>query len=384
MIRIENFTEVVEKMVAAGATKSNQFNFYHTWWGWVSKDVLHITSTSGARRRSIWHFGVEKNSDRELFLKNTTGTADCWTQIAPHMEQDPYERILRMCRQSKKILHRHQPGERVEFSGQLANLYCHVPGRSSSSLKTDSMEEIRKEKIIESSDSQFTRQPWEASLSEATWAVVYESRADHNGRVDRYIKALHIWGEPNVEEVAKAVGSYIFCPGASLAYLEARATGQSLSWLKGIVEPGRDFNHILLDGEEYEIILDTEEKDFGLRSKTKDGFVLAAKWVFGPDSIAATVFNGMKKDVRLALLPQAQRQYAQSLLNIEIAKKFIRENMEFCLLEGRLYRVIKGRLILVETDRPYIREGEIGIFNRIFFGDDLVEYAKEIAKKEKN
>ncbi|MEZ4103973.1 MAG: hypothetical protein R3B60_01670 [Candidatus Paceibacterota bacterium] len=78
--RTLEFDEVVSDLVASDATKKNQKKICHTWDGWVSKGVLHVTSRSGARRREIWHFDVEKNAGRLLFFKNTTGTADCWTK----------------------------------------------------------------------------------------------------------------------------------------------------------------------------------------------------------------------------------------------------------------------------------------------------------------
>lgn len=82
----KKFDEVVCELVAAQATKNNQNNFYHTWYGWVSKNTLHITSKSGARRKEIWHFGVDDHQGKNLMLRNTTGTADCWTKSAGENE----------------------------------------------------------------------------------------------------------------------------------------------------------------------------------------------------------------------------------------------------------------------------------------------------------
>lgn len=72
------FKEVVERCECA--TKRNKFNFYHTWWGWLSNGVLHVVSTSGAASRPIWHFNVSENRGKMLLLNNTTRSAYCYTR----------------------------------------------------------------------------------------------------------------------------------------------------------------------------------------------------------------------------------------------------------------------------------------------------------------
>ncbi len=83
-IQTVNFDDMI--LVATGATKKNQANLYHTWYGWVSKDILHITSRSGAARRKIWHFKIEREGGKNLMLKNTTRIADCWTKTVGENE----------------------------------------------------------------------------------------------------------------------------------------------------------------------------------------------------------------------------------------------------------------------------------------------------------
>ncbi len=98
MISNTRFEQVVSSVKAG--TKNNQINISHTWYGWTSKGVLHVTSTSGARRHEIWHFDIEKNAGKNMFFKNTTGTADCWTKSAGNnklekfvMSIDPLVRV---------------------------------------------------------------------------------------------------------------------------------------------------------------------------------------------------------------------------------------------------------------------------------------------------
>lgn len=73
MLRRMSFDEAVAN--CNEATKENKTNLCHTWWGWVSKGVLHVVSSSGARSREIWHFDVRKNARGRIFFKNTTGSA---------------------------------------------------------------------------------------------------------------------------------------------------------------------------------------------------------------------------------------------------------------------------------------------------------------------
>lgn len=58
-----------------GASKANKATIYHTWDGWISKGVLHITSRSGARARDVWHFSVKENKGKRLLFKNKTHAA---------------------------------------------------------------------------------------------------------------------------------------------------------------------------------------------------------------------------------------------------------------------------------------------------------------------
>lgn len=87
-------SKMFDAVVAAvsGATKEKQANIVHTWDGWVSKNILHVTSRSGARAKDIWHFDVEKCQGATLFFKNTTGTAYCYTRPGP---KDEFEAVLR-------------------------------------------------------------------------------------------------------------------------------------------------------------------------------------------------------------------------------------------------------------------------------------------------
>lgn len=69
--------------ILEGATKKNQKNLIHTWYGWVSKDVMHITSKSGAVNREIWHFAIKEYRGGHLYFVNKTSTAYVFARKAP-------------------------------------------------------------------------------------------------------------------------------------------------------------------------------------------------------------------------------------------------------------------------------------------------------------
>ncbi len=80
MLTIKNFDDVVAEITAASATKKKKYNFFHNWHGWVSKQILHVVTTSGAATRPIWHFPLVENAGKRLMLKNTTGEAYVYTR----------------------------------------------------------------------------------------------------------------------------------------------------------------------------------------------------------------------------------------------------------------------------------------------------------------
>lgn len=376
MIHVEKFDTILAKVIASGATKKQQYNIYHTWYGWVSKEVLHVTSKSGARRRSIWHFGIEKNAGRNIMFKNTTSTADCWTVIPAEQETDPYERLLRLCKQSKKVLHRHNVGERVDFSGRWAHLYCHVPGRSSSTLVTDSDEDIQKGEMVCVPGGYFRYYDWEASLSKATWAVVRGAQADSNGYVWKSISALHIWGNPDVEEVTKAVASWIYSDGADMEFLEAKASGDFSEYLSKRIKPGHSCRHICIGGNEYEIQWSTNigvSLELSLEQQDNTEGPLQPQ----------IVFCRQPQEKRLELMPKPQREYAKALMDIEKAKAYLRENVLFFLFEDELYYLSNNgtnQLLKVDMEHKHALSGQIEVLKINCHGQKLIDYARTIAR----
>ena len=379
MIHVEKFDTILAKAINSAATKKDKCKLYYTWKGWVTKDVLHIISGSGARRRPIWHFDIKKNTGREMFFKNTIGTADCWTVIPAEQEADPYERLLRLCKQSKKVLHRHNVGERVDFSGRWAHLYCHVPGRSSSTLITDSDEDIQKGRMVCVPGGYFRYYDWEASLSKATWAVVRGAQADSNGYVWKSINALHIWGNPDVEEVTKAVASWIYSDGADMEFLEAKASGDFSGYLSKRIKPGHSCRHICIGDNEYEIQWSPNigiSLELSLEQQDNTGGPLQPQ----------IVFSRQPQEKKLELMPKLQREYAEALMDIEKAKVYLRKNVQFFLFEDKLYYLSdneRNQLIKVDMGHKHALSGQIEVLKINCHGQKLIDYAMKIARPVK-
>lgn len=81
MINQITFIEACD--IARIGTKGSPAQLMHTWFGWISNQVLHIRSKSGARCRDIWHFDVASNVGKFLIFKNTTSQAYCYTREGP-------------------------------------------------------------------------------------------------------------------------------------------------------------------------------------------------------------------------------------------------------------------------------------------------------------
>ena len=74
MTHLMKLDEVIKSCIDAGATKKHPFDFYHGWLGWVTKDVLHVVPTSGAAKKDVWHFALNKGNDTLVFV-NTASVA---------------------------------------------------------------------------------------------------------------------------------------------------------------------------------------------------------------------------------------------------------------------------------------------------------------------
>jgi hypothetical protein len=95
MLQVIAMAEVVKQV--RGASKNAPVNFYHTWWGWTSKGVLHIKSRSGARTKECWHFPLKEGDNSNLLFKNTTAEAYVYRRPGPQNALEefvgPYVRI---------------------------------------------------------------------------------------------------------------------------------------------------------------------------------------------------------------------------------------------------------------------------------------------------
>lgn len=252
--RTFNIDEIVEILVSNNATKEEQYNFCHTWWGWVSKGVLHITSQSGARARDIWHFGLKEKAGSTLFLKNTTGIADCWTTRPAHAEKDPYERILRMCKVSKKALIRHQIGEEKTFSGSWGTVGNHVPNACSEVPVLNSKSQVEWFNRHERPNSHYVTEDWSVTIPghKGSYLVIVQHLTDRNATITTTIKELHIWGAPDVQLIDNICCGNVYGRGASTEYLLAKEQGKLSEFVNKKVHKSDKIGYLIIDDTEYE------------------------------------------------------------------------------------------------------------------------------------
>lgn len=204
-------------VAATGATKNAPANLHHTWWGWVNHEVLHIVSRSGARKQDFWVFSLVEHSERDIFFKNTTATADVWTVKSAAQEKDPLRRVLRELRLSQKIIHLHPEGEKVEFSGTAANVWCHVRNARTQKFVSSTGQPVVKGKYRppETNMSHYHEEDWSTSQSTG-WAVVLGAVTDGDSRVYNSIFSIHVWGKnPNVPVIEKVLYEHLFYTGAN-------------------------------------------------------------------------------------------------------------------------------------------------------------------------
>jgi len=251
------FDEVASRVVEA--TKSNQKNFFHTWWGWISKDILHVTSGSGARCREIWHFPLNKNSGRNMFFKNTTGVADCWTQPSAIQEPDQFKRVMKLCNLPISLLHKHEIGEVVTVYGQLANLDCNVRGKVSVNFYSNSGVKPEYGKMEKTPGGYYYEILWEKTVhGEEGWVIVAGEKTDSSARISNYVQEIHVWGNPSSEDFSDKLVKLVFDAGMTIEYLETKEKGEEvlLKVLQKKIRSGTMPWSISVDGKEYIFSID--------------------------------------------------------------------------------------------------------------------------------
>lgn len=366
MIHKTRLNDVVSAV--ANGTRENPTNFYHTWYGWVSKGVLHVKSTSGARAREIWHFGIGQGTGSDLILKNTTGTAFCYTQASPEQETDPLRRALRLLSLPTTIVHRHNSGEVVELKGTWAHVDCNAHSAVSSILKTDATDSITEGKLRKG-PGYYEEQDWLVQLTNATYAVVVGHSTDCDARISRRIWEIHLWGEADTAPVIKIVCEWMRGHGATVEMLEAKRNGGSLNWVAKNIAAGSA-----------PWLLRAGDQEFPLYNN--DGRVLLKGKYQYPESdnaIAAAINYGeLGNEAILSILPAAQRKYEQAFADKTAAAAWLAQECKFFGKDGKLYLLSSpGRLRELEPGR-YEQYGPVAVMNRHGLHADVLATAQRL------
>lgn len=309
-------------------------------------NAVEVVRYSGSGREK-YRYAIRKNGEWRV------GSDRVYRMVKPEEEADPFRKLLRLANLPVAILHRHNPGEAVEFRGTWAHLHCHMPGGTSSFIETDSQEPIS-EGEFRRGTGYYREQSWSATISSATYAAVLGEKADSNGRVYRRVWELHIWGNPQVEPVAKLICEWLRGADATPEMLEAERHGQSREWMVAQVAGGSAAWMVKIGSEEFPLYHYIDR----VRAKGKYQY---------PESnnAVARVFNDLDNDSVIAILPEEQRAYARALLDKEFAVAWLASHARFFRRGEKLYHLAdaSGWLREVERDR-YVEYGPLAVLNR--------------------
>lgn len=285
--------------------------------------------------------------------------------------------FLELAGLSRTEIFHHASGEVVKLEGLWAYLHCHVPGRSSSFLKTDSEGEVSKGPRYRKPGGYYEEEPWEANLSRATWAVVLGQSADEGGRVDYEVRQIHLWGEVDPTPVMDLVCKYLHGEDADVEMLEARAVGKrkvQREWLPARLSPGSEPWFVRLGS-----------KEFPLYFYHGDGKVQAKGEYQYPESgnAVARTFNQMmrrRERAALAVLPEAQRAYARALLDKKSASMWLAnaKNVKFFRRGEKLFLAGRDGELREVRRESYYETGPAGIISRHNLFGAVIASAEEM------
>lgn len=240
------------------------------------------------------------------------------------------EKVLSFCGWSQKISI-HKEGEVVKLSGRYENLYHHSCNKKSVKIITSSPEEVIKgEERRDSNLSHSWWYDWEASLSNATWAIVLGERTDGNARISRFVEAIHIWGNPDVKKMAEVILSWRYYEGADWEFMEIKIHKNSLlPWIKERIKPSEVFekyrntewgergdwhrrkigdvpDEVIIGGMRFSLRLDPNFGGYQLKASDPGHF--------GTEMQASVEFNRLSVEQQIEVLPKTQSDYLKNLL----------------------------------------------------------------------
>lgn len=200
----------------------------------------------------------------------------------------------------------HESGEEIKLAGTWVNVHCHVPGGTSSFLKTDSLEEIVEGEYRNEGGYLF-KQSWSAAISKATYVVELGEKADGDGRVERRVWTIHIWGSPEVNAVITTICEWLRGKDATAEMLEAEKNGHIQEWVRTQISAGSTPKFVRLGSVEFPLCI-------------HDGKIRAQGEYSFPEHhhAVARVFNRLSNDELIGMLPDEQRVYASALGKVKV------------------------------------------------------------------
>ncbi len=147
-------------------------------------EVVRYSSTGRERWRQV----VRKDGEWRI------GADRMFRVVQPAEETDPVRRFLRVAGVPIKVLKRHEPGESVRIQPG----YTYDPDQ----LRTDG----HVDRILVPC---YPKPVPEDSVTGGTYAVLIGWRHFPNGGREPRINAVHVWGNPDVEPLAKIIAEWL-------------------------------------------------------------------------------------------------------------------------------------------------------------------------------
>jgi hypothetical protein len=296
---------------------------------------------------------------------------------------DPFLKLLETVGLNRSHLKRHEPGEVVMVEGTWINFngYCNVTNALTLGLKTDESVTLTYEDVEDRRYSRYERHPWSATLSKATYAVVCGYGAGQTGYISPYIDCVHIWGQPEVGQVAKVICEHLRGPGATPELFEAEKRGNVREWLATQVTGGSAPWMVNLGGTEFALFCYAG----GVKVQAH-----ASEFAESKHAIARLVNNLSTVDI-MKLLPEEQRAYARALLVKGDASEWLPTSCRFYRRNGELYILVdvKGKLEKVKRNE-YVSHGplmvvrEHNLFDEVFASATVLGEPLHFTKKSSN
>jgi hypothetical protein len=97
------FDEAFALASAPGVSSTHQRQLFRSWFAWVSKDRLHVTTTSKLAQSRVWHLKVEQNRGCRMFFKINHREAYCFSRPGPRNPIEAAAISLNACTRADQV-----------------------------------------------------------------------------------------------------------------------------------------------------------------------------------------------------------------------------------------------------------------------------------------